>query len=281
MQRSGCSHGRNTKSNQMRERKIMDVNKLNKYSKRIGTLKVKDLIIDNYQRQLRVSNVNKIVRNFNPVGFGLLQVSHRDGKYFVFDGQHRLEAAKRLKMVTVECLVYEGMSYEDEANAWKYFNGSSTKPTQLDKAKVELITGDPEAMALDDCVNKTGLYIDYENQGSNGSIGAYKTLKKVFSDHGEMNLMKTLAILKRAFGIERKAFQESTIFGVSNFIVEYSTNEKYDEKWLIKRLEETGVDPLINMINQSKKMFNTTKKEAATSVLLQIYNKNKLKSNKL
>lgn len=259
----------------------MDANKLKKYSKRIGTLKVKDLIVDDYQRQLRVSNVTKIVKNYNPVGFGLLQVSHRDGRYFVFDGQHRLEAAKRLKMATVECLVYEGMSYEDEANAWKYFNSASTKPTQLDRAKVELITGDPLAVELDKCVSRAGFYIDYENQGANGGIAAYLTLKKVFIENGEMNLIHTLSILRGAFDFERKAFQESTIYGVSNFLVEYSSNEKYNEKWLIKKLEETGVDQLINMINKSKKMFNTTKKEAATSILLQIYNKAKVKDNRL
>lgn len=259
----------------------MDANKLKKYQKRIGTLKVKDLVVDDYQRQLRVSNVTKIVKNYNPVGFGLLQVSHRDGRYFVFDGQHRLEAAKRLKMTTVECLVYEGMSYEDEANAWKYFNSASTKPTQLDRAKVELITGDPVAVELDRCVSRTDFYIDYENQGANGGIKAYLTLKKIFIDHGEMNLTHTLQILRAAYGLERKAFQESTLFGISNFLIQYSANEKYDEKWLIKRLEDTGIDNLISMINQNKKMFNVTKKEAATSVFLQIYNKNKVTKNKL
>lgn len=259
----------------------MDANKLKKYSKRIGTLKVKDLIVDDYQRQLRVTNVNKIVKNYNPVGFGLLQVSHRDGSYFVFDGQHRLEAAKRLKMATVECLVYEGMSYEDEANAWKYFNSASTKPTQLDKAKVELITGDPLANALDKCVNKTGMYIDYENQGANGSIAAYNALRKVFESEGEMNLFNTITLLKQAFGIERKAFQKSTLLGVSNFLKKYSADAVYDEKWLIKRLEEIGIDQLINMINQTRKMFNASEMEAATSIILQVYNKNKARKNKL
>ena len=48
-------------------------------------------INDQYQK----AKVNKIVKNFNPIGMGPILVSEReDGSLWIFDGQHRVEALK-------------------------------------------------------------------------------------------------------------------------------------------------------------------------------------------
>ena len=46
-----------------------------------------------YQRRLRPAVVDNIVKEFNGDTFNEPKVSNRDGKYWVFDGQHTLAAS--------------------------------------------------------------------------------------------------------------------------------------------------------------------------------------------
>ena len=88
----------------------------------IMDLNTKDLISSQkYQRDIDQKEVAYIVSNFNPHKFGIIKVSFRDGKYYVYDGQHRIAAFKVLNGNQdgfVKCEVHYGLTYEDEA---KYF----------------------------------------------------------------------------------------------------------------------------------------------------------------
>jgi hypothetical protein len=62
-----------------------------------------------YQRTLDVNRVKRIVANFNPNLVNPIKVSLRNGKYYVFDGQHTLAALKMKnnnQNLLVECKVY-------------------------------------------------------------------------------------------------------------------------------------------------------------------------------
>lgn len=88
----------------------------------IMDLNTKDLISNQpYQRDVDQKRVSYIVTNYNPHKFGIIKVSFRDGKYYVYDGQHRIAAFKVLNDDhdgIVKCEVHYGLTYEDEA---KYF----------------------------------------------------------------------------------------------------------------------------------------------------------------
>ena len=56
------------------------------------TVNTKDIFVDTYQRKLDRNKVRKIVANFNNNIMNPIKVSYRDGKYFVFDGQHTEQA---------------------------------------------------------------------------------------------------------------------------------------------------------------------------------------------
>ena len=71
-----------------------------------------------YQRPVDASRVDQIVENFDPRVANTLKVSSRDGRFYVFDGAHTLMALKKLHgdaPFPVECKVFFGLSYEDEA----------------------------------------------------------------------------------------------------------------------------------------------------------------------
>ncbi len=62
---------------------------------RIMDLNTKDLVSNQpYQRDINQKEVAYIVSNFDPHQIGVIKVSYRDGKYYVYDGQHRITAFK-------------------------------------------------------------------------------------------------------------------------------------------------------------------------------------------
>ena len=71
-----------------------------------------------YQRKIDAARVERIVNSFDPRLANEVKVSFRDGKFYVFDGAHTLSALKRIhgeETFMVDCKVYYGLSYEDEA----------------------------------------------------------------------------------------------------------------------------------------------------------------------
>lgn len=52
------------------------------------------VIDEDYQRELDQNRVKRIVAKFNPDLVNPIKVSYRNGKYYVFDGQHTLAALK-------------------------------------------------------------------------------------------------------------------------------------------------------------------------------------------
>ena len=87
------------------------------------------LVVDKaYQREIQQDRVKRIVANFNPALVNPIKVSHRDGRYYVFDGQHTLASLRMQNhspSLMVDCKVYEGLSQEDEARLFAEQNGIS------------------------------------------------------------------------------------------------------------------------------------------------------------
>lgn len=253
----------------------------NSYPKSISRIPLTQINVADYQRVVRESTVRKIINNFDPRGLGSLLVSKRDGKYWVFDGQHRLRALQALGAKTAECIVYEGMTYLDEAKAWDYFNLKSSRATRLDQANAEIKRGDTFAIALNETVEETGLSIDYQQTGRDGYISAYIALEKIYKEYGRDRLQKTLRFIKQVFGLSRKAFQRSMMIGMTEFFVRYEKNPKFDQRFLEKRLVNNGLQVLLNLATRNKKQYNQTLEEATVSALLELYNSNKKFENRL
>ena len=96
------------------------------------------VIDEDYQRELDQNRVKRIVANFNPDLVNPIKVSYRNGKYYVFDGQHTLAALKMRnggKDLMVECKIYRGLSEADEAILFSEQNGISRQVATNAKLK--------------------------------------------------------------------------------------------------------------------------------------------------
>lgn len=250
------------------------------FEKRIQKIPVELIQIADYQRVLRDSIVNKIVKEFEPVGLGNLLVSFRDGRYWVFDGQHRLSALKIMGVKTAECIVYTGMTYYDEAKAWDYFN-TTKKATKLDKANSEFLRGEPLAVAINQAVEECGLMIDYKAANRDGAIRAYSAIESIYKKYGKARLQKTLRFLKETFGLSNSVYRRSVLIGTTEFFVRYENNPKFNQKFLEKQLVKNGIDVLNNLATRNKQQYNQTLDEAVVSALIELYNKGKKYENRL
>lgn len=87
---------------------------------------------DTYQREVEEDKVRDIVAGFNEYIANEPKLSYRNGKYYAFDGQHTIEARKRLngnKDCDIVCKVFFGMTPEEEARLFAAQTGTSSKPS--------------------------------------------------------------------------------------------------------------------------------------------------------
>ena len=250
------------------EKKLLDSVKMR--------LPINVLNVDKYQKKIRERVVNKIVNNFDPTAVGVIHVSQRkEGALWIFNGQHRVEAMKRLGYESVDCLVFTGMTYEQESRALVSHHDVS-KPTKAEEHNAKLEAKNTESLAIETALNSIGLRI---SQGSGvGVIQAAGTVYSIYRKQGVGTLLGALKILQESFGNHRDVFLRQNMNGMATFINEYS--DKFDRVRLVKKLKENDISEVVNKANIYKRVNGFSPDEATKLVITEHYNHNK-KTNKL
>jgi hypothetical protein len=116
------------------------------------------LFVDaDYQRPL-TSFVEEVARDYDPAKVGTLLVSERDdGRYAVFDGQTRMEAMRQNGEPEAPCLIYSGLTPENEAQLFADLVTKRRGTATFLRFRAELRAGKPEAVAIAQIVEAAGL----------------------------------------------------------------------------------------------------------------------------
>jgi hypothetical protein len=151
------------------------------------------------QRDLSQARVDRLAACFDLEQLGTPVVSHRDGYFFVIDGQHRIEALKLIGYggQQVQCWTYHGLAEADEAAMFLKLNDTLTVGA-YPKFKVAVQAGHPEESDIDRIVRAQGLRISLERSG--GAVAAVHTLRRVYRRGGPACLARTLRIIRDACG---------------------------------------------------------------------------------
>ena len=221
-------------------------------SKRLPELELKKIPLENikfaeYQREIKPSKVNKIVKNFIPDIMGVGLVSFRGGEFWGIDAQHRIEALKKLGYTEMLCQVLTGLTYEQECYRFVLLNTGRTQLTanQVFHGRVE--EKDKDAMELVSIFKK--YRFDYnKNNGTkdNNLIGAVSKFVKIQKSFGMSRVEKVLRILRNAWYGDKNSLSSAIITGLSTFLEE---NPKADEMTLTKALEKVMPNVLIAQAN--------------------------------
>lgn len=178
-------------------------------------LRVADLIVDpDYQREIKENHVAKMVRDWDEAQIGVLEVSLReDGTYAVFDGQQRLEAANRLKLRQLPCLVHTGLDPEGEAELFTRLQDNRVPITPLERFKARVFYGDPIAKGMHEITEAAGYQIGAGPRSLQGVVAVERIYRRG-------NLKETLELLDIWRGDEQ-ALWTGLVDGVSRFLEYY------------------------------------------------------------
>lgn len=203
-------------------------------------------LVAKYQRALNVGQVRRMTQEWNPNAFGVLYVSERrPGYYVVIDGQHRVVTYRAVADgaydPVVPCLVYKGLTPQEEAFLFKAYNGGRTKPGAADMFNAALEAEDPDALGIVRVVESFGLKVA-RGGGRDGIITAIHMLEEVWRLGGETRLTTVLRILSKAYGKAREAYANGILRGLDVFLERYETEPAYSEGHLIDALRR--VDPM-------------------------------------
>lgn len=237
------------------------------------------VVSENYQRRLDTKKVDKIVKNFDPGLVNVIKVSHRNGKYYVFDGQHTMEALKKRqggKDIMVECKIFYGMTEVDEANYFAQQNGITKRVDTRDKFRALCFAGDEKALTITKIVESVGLQINLTN-GSKGDnkIVAVGSLQKMYDKLGDKGFEDALSIIKNAWGGDKESLSNEILMGMT--VLMKKCGDSLDEEKLIEKLSK--VSPRV--IIREAKVYKDGGDSRFAREMLNAYNKGLRESNKV
>jgi len=151
-------------------------------------LPVADLAVDSsYQRSIEARRnqaaIERICENFRWSLFGIVTVTKGLTGYLIIDGQHRTEAARRLKIASVPCLIVPPLSRKDQALAFVAANRDRVAVTAFAIHHALAAAGDVSACALQAMCEAADVEVPHYPIPANKSkpsqtlaIGALRTL---------------------------------------------------------------------------------------------------------
>lgn len=240
---------------------------------------VNDLCYGNYQRMLSSTWVNRLVKNFDEGLLGVLIVSYRNGKYYVIDGQHRLEAAKRIGIDELVCQVHLGLTYEKEASLfWKY-NKDKKKLSPYDIFKAELEAKDESALNMAEILDKHGYKVRPSSGGRSETkyqILAIATLKRIYKRDGYDILDRVLRLIKETWDGHRDALRENILGGMAIFVRLY--NDDFSDEDFSNKLSKTHPEIILRDGRMYADYFKNTRIAVpCAKVIWKLYNAGKKK----
>lgn len=201
-----------------------------------------ELFVDNaYQRGANDYKVKDLARGWSWMACGAILVAARqDGTLFVFDGQHRVLAArKRSDITTLDCLVFSVDEIVSEASGFLKSN-TNRKPVNMhDKFKAMLICEDPNAVAVSKLIEEVGLRID-----PCGRAGCFQALAWAMKANARSTdcFAKTLRIVAGIAGNDHP-IHERVCRGIFTLHMKHRV---LDDHRFVRRLNQVGYRELID-----------------------------------
>jgi hypothetical protein len=236
---------------------------------KLGLMKVSAMS----QRELKQSWVDDLVANFDPDQMGNPEVSHRDGYFYIMDGQHRVEAVKAWIGVGwqeqhIQCWVAEGLTEEQEAETFLQLNNRKNVDT-FQKFRVGLRAGRPTEVAIDKLVKQEGLRIS--TQKVPGAVACVGTLRKVYDRNGSDALSRTLRLARDSFG--DAGFESNVIDGFGMLCHRY--NGQLNEKIAVEALGRMhgGVKGLLGIAETLRNKTGNSKASCVAAAAVPVINR--------
>lgn len=203
-----------------------------------------------YQRGVEQKNVDKLIRNWNSRELYPVIVSFRDGKFNVVDGQNRIAAMRQMAGggdVIVPCMIYTGMTYEQEAELYAKLDKGKRPltPRQHTKALVES-GSDAKILEIKCLVENVGfVWALDEPTGEPFEIAPIRALINAYQLLGGEAFTRMLSLMAGAWQGTPNSLKASMLSGMALFVKTYEA--ELSDRAFIRRMSIVGPEEIIRL----------------------------------
>ena len=174
-----------------------------------------------YQRRIDLERVEKMVEEFNPCVVNSLKVSHRGGRFFVFDGGHMLMMLKKVNedkgSFLVECRVYENLTEAEEKILFAAQTGLAKPISVNDKMNALAGAGDPETIDIIRATNASGVNLAIrKSQGT--SVRAVGKARSLYRNFGGQTYEDAVSLIMSTWHGTQGSLHANMLGGVTAFL---------------------------------------------------------------
>ncbi|MDE6993931.1 MAG: hypothetical protein K2P41_05840 [Lachnospiraceae bacterium] len=203
-----------------------------------------------YQRGVEQKNVDKLIRNWNSRELYPVIVSFRDGKFNVVDGQNRIAAMRQMAGggdVIVPCMIYTGMTYEQEAELYAKLDKGKRPltPRQHTKALVES-GSDAKILEIKCLVENVGfVWALDEPTGEPFEIAPIRALINAYQLLGGEAFTRMLSLMAGAWQGTPNSLKASMLSGMALFVKTYET--ELSDRAFVRRMALVSPEEIIRL----------------------------------
>lgn len=244
---------------------------MKEFEKEWKMVKPSDIYVDPlYQRALDTRRVARMAKEYNPNIINPPKLSFRDGKLWVFDGQHTVSLWRQVHKgqdKAIECRVFYGMTWLDESELFCLQNGIDKDPTTNDKLRAAFNMGQPDVVDMVNCARLCNITVDFIVSPQVGRCCATATLYKAYKTLPRAAFIDMLTVINEAWGGEPDSLTGFVISGMTEFYKHYYG--RFRQKELLKVLSRTSPAYII----REGKGLTGAAKNKYFRVILKAYNK--------
>jgi len=221
------------------------------------------------QREINQAKVDRIAAEFDPEEIGTPTVNHREGHWYVIDGQHRIEALRQMGWgdQQVQCWTYEGMTEQQEAEKFLRLN-DTLAVDRYARFKVGVTAGREDQCEIDRVVRSQKLVVSRD--ALPGAVRAVGTLERVYKRSDSVVLGRTLRIIRDAYG--DPGLEAAVIDGIGHLCARY--NGELDENVAVTKLSKAhgGVNGLLGKAEMIRRQTGNAKGLCVAAAAVEIIN---------
>lgn len=239
-------------------------------------LPLSKLAIGSYQKELNLDRVKRIIEKFDIHRMRPIEVSLRDGEYFVFDGQHRANAYYLMGIPTIPAIIHTGLTYQDEAYLFARQQEDVGSVNSNHKWNALVEAGDPETMEIVKLCKDWGFTVLAKNNKGN-NIKCVASLRKLYREFGAEKFATILMCIGAAWDYMEHSADVAIIDGIARLVRTYP--EQFDYNRLTQVLSATTPKLILRDMEDKHHAVRGESRRAAYQIL-DLYNrglKNKAK----
>jgi hypothetical protein len=207
-------------------KKVTVVEASNHVGLRVGDIDV----CEEGQRKLREDHVAELMRNFNERDLGTPEVSYRDGRYYVVDGQHRVTAARRKRGdgFVIVCKVHYGLTAEEEAEMFMAINEDRLRMDNATRIEQAIRAQDEDFNRLRRLVSLGGF--DFVQRGQKkqwNQFSNHTVLFRILKAVGEEAFIQGLQLIADTWRGDSSASHTEMVWGAAEFMRQYGNQIDY------------------------------------------------------